>query len=78
MIWHGNWNVRKFALSGKSKEYNLYFVRALEMASQLAKKEWNSSVTIQGKRSLPDFGIIVDISGYTLREGGCLACKYVE
>ena len=77
MVWFGNWNIRKLVLSGKSKEFNLHYVRANEMASQLAKKEWNSTVAIRGKRTFPEYIQIADLNGYNLREVGCLACMYL-
>jgi len=69
-IQSGKWSVRKFVLSGKRDVYNKYLTRISEhMATKVREQAAKT-----GNNNITQHISLYDLSGYNIREHGCVAC----
>jgi len=66
----GAWDVRKTVLSGRYKEFRLFWVYMYESALQRARE-----LSATTGNDISEFVIVLDITGFNARSHTCLACK---
>jgi len=69
----GQWDMLKIVTDGHQEVYRRYMYQLLEKAAIYTRNQFNASFS--STRDVPDWILILDLTGFNFKKQGCWACK---